>query len=339
MNPYRLVGRVAEEGHFVDRPELERSISTAWAEPGRPVNLCVLGHHRTGKTSIVTHAVRASARDDLVTVWLNVGRHTSGLDLFRAMVKGVLDQIRHHAGLAAIAEVALTTDDWYDLDNAVTAFFTTVGKTDRAVLIVLDEFDRASGICALAEFQLLRDLASEPPFPTGLVTISRRPIKDIEIDAAGGSILDGVVSTRRYIGMFTPAEAESMLARAAQAGVDLAPVREEIIDRSGLHPYLLESLCNGVVDVHEQTGELSVALAHDQVMSVFEAQFSHLVAGVRGDSGEPGLSLLRLLAEGGAPNGPSLHLNRFQQMGLVSKASGRPMLFSTEFARYVQTNM
>jgi hypothetical protein len=336
MNPYRMVGQVAEGGRFVDRPELVRSICTGWQEPGRPSNLCVLGSHRTGKTSVVKHALALVDRQDLVVVWLSVGRFSSGFDLFRAIVKDVLDEIGDHASLEAIAEVAFTTESWYDLDNAVTAFFKEVRKAGRTVLIVLDEFDRASVICTrLAEFQLLRDLASEPQFPVGLVTISRRPIKDIEIDAAGGSILDGVVTIRRYVGMFTAAQGDAMLARAGLAGIDLTPVREQIMDRSGLHPFLLESLCNGIVEHHQETGDLAVDLAYDRVLGAFHTQFEHLVQNVRVDTSSRGLALLRLLAQGGASYEPSLDLNRFLQTGLVSRSADQLVLFSPEFARYL----
>ena len=337
MNPYRLVGRVALGDHFVDRPELTRSICSAWQEPGRPSNLCVLGHHRTGKTSLVKHAVGSCNRDDLVTVWLGTGRHATGLDLFRSMVRGVMDKLVDHDRLDAIGDVVLTTRSWYDLDSAVTAFFGAVSDAGKAVLIVLDEFDRATTTCArLAEFQLMRDLASEPQFPVGLVTISRRPVHEIEIDAAGGSILDGVLTTRRYVGMFTNAQADVMLARAALAGVDLAAVRNEIIERSGLHPFLLESLCNSIVELYQETGDLNVEQAFDCIMGVFDTQFSQLVESVRLDTNGQGITLLKLLAEGGVPDAPSLILNRFQRMGLVSQTQGSPVLFSSEFARHVR---
>jgi hypothetical protein len=336
MNPYRMVGQVAMGDRFIDRPELTRLICSAWEEPGRPSNLCMLGYHRTGKTSLVKHAVAHSRRDDLITVWINVGRHASGPDLFRSMVRDVLNQIGDHDQLGAIGSVALTTESWYDLDNAITVFFNQVQKTEKAVLVVLDEFDRAAKICKrLSEFQLLRDLASEPQFPVGLVTISRRPIQEIEVDAAGGSILDGVVTTRRYVGMFTDVQADVMLSRAAQAGVDLAPVREEIIELSGLHPFLLESLCNSIVELHRETGKLDMDLAFDQVMGVFHAQFQRFIESILIDTSKKGITLLKLLAEGGAPDTPSLDLNRFQRMGLVSRIQGRPVLFSAEFARYV----
>lgn len=338
MNPYRRVGQVATGDRFVERPALTRSLLSAWTEPGRPSNLCVLGHHRTGKTSLVKHAVAQPGREDLLAVWVDVGSQASGPDLFRAMVKGVLDQAAGLDGLHELAAPALATDSWYQLHGSVTAFFTAVRRAGKSVLVVLDEFDRAAVVCQrLAEFQLLRNLASEPQYPVGLLTISRRRIKDIEINAAGGSILDAVVSTRRHVGMFTATEAGTMLGRAALAGLDLTPVRERITDRSGLHPFLLETFCNGVVEVYEETGELSVDAAYERVMDVFHTQFEHLVDGLRTDGGARAVALLRQLAEGAVPPPPSLELNRFQRMGLAgpSAPGAPPRLFSPEFARYV----
>ena len=346
-NPYRQVGRVAAGERFIGRRDLVRLVQAAWQEPGRPSNVRVLGHHRTGKTSLVLYAMHTSPVDraDLVSVTLNVGSQDCGSDLFRSMTRRVLEGLNEwdgpdrHADLAAIDHAVQASVAWYDLREAVRAFFKAARRAERFVLVVLDEFDRAStAFTRLAEFQLLRDLASDPQFSLGLITISRRPIESIEMDAAGGSILGGVVTMTRYVGMFTDAEADLLLARAAAAGVGLAAVRDQIVERAGLHPFLLELLCNRIVETCQETGRLDVSAAYDLEAPTFEQQFAQLLGNIDADSGGRGLTLLRRVAAGTGSEPPSLDLNRLCLMGVVSRGPGGLALFSAELARHVLMN-
>lgn len=334
-NPYRLVGQVADGDRFVGRTTLLAQIRSAWRQPGRPSNLRVVGHYRTGKTSLVRRAVSTSGSDrpDLVCAWLNVGSLESGMDMFRTLTRRIREAFGDSAGeLNAIDSAVQSSASWYDLTEPVRDFFHAVLQAGRYVLLVLDEFDRAATVLGkLAEFQLLRDLASEADYPLGLITISRRPIESIEIDTAGGSILGGVVTTHRYVGMFTDAEADLMLARAAQTGVGLAAVRGDIVERSGRHPFLLEVLCNRIVEDFVNVGAVDVAAAYIQVRPTFEAQFAQLQEGVDSDSEGRGADLLRSIAAGAEAPASSADLNRLELMGIVD--SGR--LFSRYFARYL----
>ncbi|KAB1147696.1 ATP-binding protein [Streptomyces luteolifulvus] len=347
-NPYRQVGRVAEGDRFVGRDGLVRLIQSAWQEQGRPSNVRVLGYHRTGKTSLVRRALQACPvrRTDLVSVWLDVGTHDSGADLFRSMTRQVMAEFRERARrgekgapdeLGAINAAVQQDGNWGDLRESVRDFFKALCRHGHHVLAVLDEFDRATNtFTRLAEFQLLRSLASDPPYSLGLITISRRDIESIEVDAAGGSILGGVVATRRHVGMFTDEEADLMLARAAAVGIGLAALREEIIARTGLHPFLLELLCNRIVDLHRTTGRLDVRAAYEQEAPTFDTQFAQLRQNIEADSEGRATALLRKLAVGRPAEPESPELSRLKQMGVASSGPERVTLFSREFAHYIQ---
>lgn len=333
-NPYREAGRVAEGDRFIGRALLVRQIASTWEVVGRPSNARVVGHHRVGKTSVVRRALDTMPPDaSVIPVWLNVGSQDSGVDIFRSMVRRVLRAVPDDRRLASVAHAIQGADEWYDLLEGVKTFFASV-KDDLGlnVLVVLDEFDRAANAFeGLAQFQLLRDLASEPDYSVGLVTLSRREIENIEIAAVGGSILGGVVSTARYVGMFTDTEVDLTLERSVEAGVSLHSVRGEIIEITGPHPFLLESLCKRIIEIHEATGKIDVVEAYSLERSLIEAQFALLLQAVNDDTEFRGGLLLRDLAMGSKSALASPDLTRLRTTGIV--IGNAP--FSFEFGRFV----
>ncbi|MGI5167900.1 glycosyltransferase [Spirillospora sp. CA-253888] len=333
-NPYRSAGRLASGAGFVERPEATAQIEAVWQEAGRPSNLSLLGHRGTGRTSLVEHAMSRAARDDLGIVRLATGRHDTGTGVFWSMVQEAVTRFEPLAGLDGPCREVLAARDWYDLDHAARAFFRAVGGKDFFLLYVLDDFDRATRVMTRpAEFQLLRDLASEHGFPVGLMTVSRRPVGEIEIDAVTGSVLEGVMGTPRHVGMFAPDQTDRMLAWSEDP--DLLPVREEVLARSGPHPHLLRVLCEQVVEVHQATGRLDVDAAYAKVATSFHAYFAKLAQSIDLDWPSGGLDALRALAAGSGSIVLTPELNRLINMGVVAEDGGGLRLFSPEFASYV----
>jgi hypothetical protein len=331
-NPYMQAGRVASGDRFIGRTALVRQVAESWQAAGRPSNLRIVGLHRIGKSSLIRRALdEFPPRSDIITASLSVGSQDSGMDLFRSIVRQTVDQAGDNE-LVSIGTAIQTAEAWYDLVEGVRAFFTAVHARGRNVLVVLDEFDRAAtAFTRLGEFQLLRDLASEPWYSLGLITVSRRNIEKIEIDAAGGSILGGVVSNARYVGMFSDAEADIMLARAAAAGIGLASIREQIISRTGPHPYLLELLCRRILEIHDATGKIDVAAAFAEESPVIEAYFGTLLEAVNADMNGQGAALLRRIAAGRGGGQDVMGLTQLRLVGIMSGDE----LFAPEFARFV----
>jgi len=333
-NPYREAGRVAEGDRFVGRALLMRQIASTWQVPGRPSNARVVGHHRVGKTSAVRRALDTMPPDaSVIPVRLNVGSQDSGVDIFRSMVRRVLQATSGDRRLASVAHAIQGAEHWYDLLEGVKTFFASVkDELGLNVLVVLDEFDRAaSAFDRLGQFQLLRDLASEPDYSVGLITISRRDIEKIEIAATGGSILGGVVSTTRFVGMFSDAEVDSMLERSVEAGVSLHSGRSEIMEITGPHPFLLESFCKRIIEIYEVTGKIDVPEAYSQESPLIEAQFAKLLEAVNVDTESRGGVLLRDLALGSKSALASPDLPRLRSTGIV--IGNAP--FSLEFGRFL----
>ena len=352
QNPYSEPGRVAEGEDFIGRAGLIREVHAFWLGSARPSNLRIIGHHRTGKTSLARRALETlpDNRPDLIPVWVDLGTHKKEYELFRTMAKEVLKSLRGAHATAPpglldrarpIAESILGAVEWYDLREFVHDFFCELRMAGQYVLLILDEFDHAPKVFReLAEFQLLRTLVSDSRYSLGVTTISRRDIEPIEQEAAGGLSLGPVVPNVCFVGMFSDAEADLMLARAARVDVRLAGVKAEILAHSGAHPFLLELLCQHLVAVQRTTGRIDPASAYEQASPSFVRQFGSLVENIDADSDGRGSAVLRDIAHGEPPpDGAADLVSRMHNMGVLSLRNGRPTLLSQAFTHYIRTHV
>ncbi|WP_370948840.1 glycosyltransferase [Amycolatopsis sp. cg5] len=305
-------------------------------EPGRPGNLSVIGHNRSGKTSLVRHALSLLDRSDVVVVEVNVIAHTSVFDFFRSVAKELSEGLTDVPDLASVVDRVGTAREWYDLENAVSALFKEVGRLERYVLLVLEEFDRAPLVLAhLSAFQLLRSLVSEPDYPVGLITISRRAVIDIETDAAGGSRLDGVLGQRCYVGTLSHEEA-SRLIEQARPVADLSGAAEVIMRVTGRQPYLLQVLCHDLVERYLENGTIDVEGARAAVRPVFQAYFDRLLQDIEADSpGRGRTTVLDVVGETQEIPYPG-EVNKLVTLGILEQGSAGFRLFTDEFAEYLR---
>lgn len=344
-NPYRNVGQRVLGEAFVGRTELLWRVRSTW-EGDILGNLSVQGSHRMGKTSLVGRAVELDrgSRPDLVFISASVGDYESGPDLFRALVRKAHAEVVQSSGRAQLFLPLLdqslgwvnATDDGATLRDQVLEFFGHLGRAGLSTMVVLDEFDRAGTVLTrLSEFQFLRSLASERP-AVGLVTISRKPIYVIEIDAVSGSTLDAVLSLRCDVGCFTDDEIDQMLDQAKPHGVDLGAHRAGITKLTGGHPYLLALLCHEVVQQYRQRGEIDVDAAYRGLTNQFETQFTTLVRGLDTSTGDRAGFLLHKVVDKATDSVPAPDLDLMERLGLIRKDGASFRLFSTEFERYVR---
>ena len=345
-NPYRYVGQIVRGTAFIGRTDLLWRVRSSWA--GSVLgNLSVQGSHRMGKTSLVARAVELDqdTRADLLFVSLSIGNHESGPDLFRSVVRETHAKLGTVSAPSAVPyrpmfDQILTevskNQDWFELRDIVSAFFTHLTHAGVSVVIVLDEFDRATAVLTrLADYQFLRSLASERP-SVGLVTISRRPIDDIEIDAVHGSTLDNVLSLRCNVGCFSDLEIDEVLAPAATIGVDLSSHRREITEIAGGHPYLLSLLCHETIMQFHRVHVVSVTAAHRNLINQFETQFKTLYSALNTSSANRAGDLLLRVSHNRCDSISPIDLDLLRRLGLLHENGISTRLFSDEFDRFVR---
>ncbi len=299
-----------------------------------------------GKSSLVQQAIHLDreSRRDLVFVSLSLGRFESGPAIFRTLVAQIFRALESRCSmlgdrqanrLESIMSAVNDSEDWHDFCESVREFFITLRDAEVYVSAVLDEFDQTSlAFTRTAEFQFLRDIASEPFSSVGLITISRRPINLIEIDAVGGSTLAGVLSVHYSVGLFSGSEVDAILARGGLAGADLTPLRAAVVEHTGGHPYLIELLCNELIETHLSHGYPDISAAIAMTESQFRTHFGRLIRIIDEDTLGLGSELLSLVCDGKDLSDRREDVGILLRLGLLDQKGHTLRLFSAAFESY-----
>jgi Swt1-like HEPN len=194
----------------------------------------------------------------LLPVWINVRLQPGGERLFRKMADSVWTMITEQDGeredqalRRRYDRVKDPTRDWYELQDDTQQFLKLVRARSWKVVLVLDEFDSAREVFKSlpGTFQALRELADNPDWSIGLVTTSRRELRDIvDIADPAESTFHGIFR-ELWLTCFDEAEIKDLAARAPMtiSADDSAQLTSRLLELTGGHPCLaslvLERLC------------------------------------------------------------------------------------------------
>ena len=209
-------------GHrFIGRKEDLRVIENRTIRPSEPGNLAIVGDSRIGKSSLVHQAVleqkKRLLKDRQIPVWINLGRFESGPEFFRTMVSDCYDELED---LGWLNEAIVTAKDrvfreelpWSAEYSRIQRFFQRIRQAKYRILFVLDEFDHARHLFQgdISGFQSLRELSYRPEWRVTFITVSRRTLRDIELQTQAISTFD-LIFHKHFLGMFDEEEMEEYL--------------------------------------------------------------------------------------------------------------------------------
>lgn len=172
---------------------------------------------------------------------------------------------------------------WNEGYTRIQRFFEKVRKAGVRVLFILDEFDHARRLFRgnISAFQGLRELAYRPEWRISYIIISRRTIRDIELQTQAISTFDGIFH-KHYLGMFDNDGINEYFARLDSVGIrDDVALREQIAFYCGGHPYLLEMLGYEVVELFRHEQILDVDKAARRSLAAFLSQYERMIGLLR----------------------------------------------------------
>lgn len=269
QNPFADYGSIVSGERFIGRKQSLQAIDSRIFTPSEPGNLAVVGDYRIGKSSLVYKGVMERKTEwlsrKILPIWLNMATFDHASSFFRALVTKTYDELEELNWLNDKIKNAYTRvcqDDltWTDGYGRIQRFFEKIRQENLRVLFVLDEFDHARNLFRgdISGFQGLRELGYYPEWRVAYVTISRRSLRDIELQTRAISTFD-LIFHKHYLGMFDNNDMTEYFERLLSTGIGVTPqLEEKIFFYCGGHPYLLDMLGYQMVELFWKEGKVDV---------------------------------------------------------------------------------
>jgi hypothetical protein len=182
--------------------------------------------------------------------FIYVGRIASSADFFKQLLYQVLEEIEFvddienlYSKLQGLYDKVKIEQDDFEFKNLIQKFFRFLKRNDYRATFILDEFDHVADWFTVSDFQLLRELASQPETQICLVTVSRRTIQEIEAENGAISNFCGIFSDLR-LGLFDGKDIDEYWDSLKQFDIEVSDEYKQSINYLvGRHPFLID-MCN-----------------------------------------------------------------------------------------------
>jgi hypothetical protein len=253
QNPFSDYGQIVTGNRFPGRKDETQTIHNRVLGEAYG-NIAIMGMPRIGKSSLVWNALMPLKEAQLNTrnilSFVYVGRIASSTDFFKQLLYQVLEGLEFvecneplFSKLQGLYDRAKNEEENFGFKNLIQKFFRFLKQQGFKTTFILDEFDNVSSIFTVSDFQLLRELASQPETQICLVTVSRRTIQEIEAENGAISNFCGIFSDLR-LGLFNDEDMNEYWDSLKQFNIEVSDEYKNIINYLvGRHPFLID-LCN-----------------------------------------------------------------------------------------------
>ncbi|MFJ5218927.1 ATP-binding protein [Streptomyces sp. NPDC088354] len=283
-NPFATVGHpVFGDGH-VGREEQVRIVEQRVLEQPTAGATAIIGPPRIGKSSMAYHAfMRPEARQrhpNLLPVWMNVRTQGGIVRLLNRLVEDVWEMLE---GRSAPLSPRLTRAyeratqpgmQWIETQVEIQEFLRLVRRQGWRVVLVLDEFDAAREVFKSqpGTFQALREMAYNLDWNIGLVTTSRRQLREIVDMADPDESTFAGIFRPVFLTCFDEGDLGKLVDRIPGVGADdRVSAVSRLGELTGGHPYLASVLLDRVCSAG--SGPLPLPPAIDEQARPLPAEF------------------------------------------------------------------
>lgn len=248
-NPFSDHGGIVTEGRFVGRQnEINLIRNRLLGETFG--NIAIMGLPRIGKSSLAWNAI-LSIKEELVSksiipIWISFGEFSSLNEVFEEVFLELSEiQFCSHESqeiFKKFHKLFHTAKTSLEKRRFIKKYLRLLNSKKIRLILVIDEFDNASKILNLHDFQFLREISNNPETKIGLVIISRKTIQELEPDNGTLSNFYQIFTDLR-LKLFSEDDFSFYWKRLKNFGIKLS---QEYIDKTrfycGLHPFLLDVL-------------------------------------------------------------------------------------------------
>ena len=263
QNPFADYGNIVTGNRFVGRKYAINQIQNRVLNDNYG-NIAIIGLPRIGKSSLVWNTLfiepSTLKREKTINIWINVGTLTSNIALYKKLLNKIALFFKKEKDSELYKELLNIKDEYLkseDLDS-LEYLFALIKQAKYRVVCVLDEFDNASRILELSDFQFLRELSISPETKVCLTTISRRTIQEIESENGAISNFYGVFSELR-LGMFSNDDLVNYWKMVESFDISISESYKNTVKYYvGNHPYLIDLFNYEVFNLWKQKSNKTI---------------------------------------------------------------------------------
>ena len=255
MDNIFCIGGQVRGASFIGRKQDVKLLRNLFVDSTVKTAKSIIGLTRTGKSSFVDNAfLDIPETKKILYVNVTLGDF-SYYEMWQDIMWKLKKQIKHKELLDDELDELLSNFDedelkWVKLNHAVKDTFEYLNEIEVKVILVLDEFDRASVVFEndTKKYDMLRELFSSPKYNLFAITISRRNLNTIEGTTYQSSTLHGVLDPIYFKG-FTEDDVEEFYDVLKKYDIFLSEEqKKEIKYYAGTSPYLLSIFGNKLVE-------------------------------------------------------------------------------------------
>jgi hypothetical protein len=288
-NPFDGYGALVTGSRFIERTDALQAIEQRVLASREPGNLSIIGLPRIGKTSLVYHAMFEQEllphTRNMLPIWLDCTSYEQPGSFFLALAQKCIEQVTSLGwstnAVQRAADAALQEGiSWSEGYARLQRYFQKLrlARPGIRIVCVLDNFDAAAELFKAdpTHFASIRGLYENPSWRVTFVTISERPVREIELHAQSLPTLH-VPFQEHYLTMYQSAEMQEYYARLSATGLIITDaLSESIAWYAGEHPYLLARLGSQLVETWHENLQANVDDAFKHVEADFRAYYASL---------------------------------------------------------------
>jgi hypothetical protein len=259
INPYSNYGGVAFGTRFIGRKKELKFFTERIINSPNPQDISIVGAPKIGKSSLVREALMEKKSELIakkkIPIWINMGTFDTPENFFSGIVFKTYSELE---GLSLInkeinnnfSKITHENVSLVERSHYIEKFFETIKRMDFDVVFIFDEFDHARKLFKgnLSGFQTLRELTYNPDLKTCQITISRRSLREIELQSGSISNYYSLFHERSLLS-YDSDDLVEYFGKMKNVGLQLNDDQHKTIKyHCGSHPYLLDIACYNIME-------------------------------------------------------------------------------------------
>lgn len=260
-NPFSDYGSIISGDRFIGRKsELNQIQKRILGEAFG--NLAIMGLPRIGKSSLAWNSIISNReiliQKKIIPLWIPLGEFSNLIEFIDEVLSLTCELVKANYSdslplFQELRENFLKANTNLEKRRYVKKFLRNFTTNGFRLILIIDEFDNASDIFNLQDFQFLREISYNIETKIGIVTVSRKTIQELEPDNGSLSNFYQIFDELR-LKLFSDDDLLLYWQRIKSLGINVSETyNNNILYFTGKHPFLLDLINYSIFNRIEQS--------------------------------------------------------------------------------------